>query len=52
MKDYKEKSNFILGTIFLEMPLSHAKMRLKCSPQKLNFVIAKAISKNYTLDCS
>ena len=27
----------------LEMYRSHAKMRLKSAPQKLNFVIAKAI---------
>ena len=31
---------------------SHAKMRLKSAPQKLNFVMAKAISKGYTLDRS
>ena len=36
----------------LEMPRSHAKMRLKSAPQKLNFLMAKAISKSYTLDCS
>ena len=36
----------------LEMPLSHAKMRLKSAPQKLNFLMAKAISKSCTLDCS
>ena len=36
----------------LEMPRSHAKMHLKSAPQKLNFVIAKTISKSYTLDCS
>ena len=35
----------------LEMPRSHAKMRLKSAPQKLNFIMAKAISKIYTLDC-
>ena len=35
-----------------EMFHSHAKMHLKSAPQKLNFVIAKAISKTYTLDCS
>ena len=29
----------------LEMPHSHAKMHLKIAPQKLNFVMAKAISK-------
>ena len=36
----------------LEMPRSHAKMRLKSAPQKLNFLMAKAISKIYALDCS
>ena len=36
----------------LEMPRSHAKMRLKSTPKKLNFVTAKAISKSYTLDYS
>ena len=36
----------------LEMPRSHAKMRLKSAPQKLNFLMAKAISKSFTLDCS
>ena len=34
------------------MALSHAKIRLKTAPQKLNFVTAKAISESYTLDCS
>ena len=36
----------------LEMPFSHAKMRLKSAPQKLNFLVAKATSKSYTLDFS
>ena len=36
----------------LEMPRSHAKMCFKSAPQKLNFVMAKDISKSYTLDCS
>ena len=36
----------------LEIPCSHAKMRLKNAPQKLNFLITKAISKRCTLDCS
>ena len=36
----------------LEMTLSHAKMRLKSTPQKLNFLMAKDISKSYALDCS
>ena len=36
----------------LEMPRFHAKTRLKSAPQKLNFLMAKAISKRCTLDCS
>ena len=36
----------------LEILCSHAKMRLKSAPQKLNFVVAKSISKSYALDCS
>ena len=36
----------------LEMPSSHAKMHLKSALQKLNFVMDKAISKSYTLDCN
>ena len=36
----------------LEMPCFHAKMHLKSAPQKLNFLITKAISKSCTLDCS
>ena len=34
----------------LEMPRSHTKMRLKSAPQRLNFLMAKDISKSYTLD--
>ena len=52
MKDYKERTDFILENYLLEMPRSYAKMRLKNAPEKLNFVMAKAISKSYTLDCS
>ena len=36
----------------LEMLCSHAKMRLKSAPQKLDFLMTKAISKSCTLDCS
>ena len=36
----------------LEIPRFHAKMRLKSAPQKLNFLMEKAISKRSTLDCS
>ena len=36
----------------LEIPRFHAKMLLKSAPQKLNFLMEKAISKRSTLDCS
>ena len=36
----------------LEMSRFHTKMHLKSAPQKLNFLMAKAISKSCTLDCS
>ena len=36
----------------LQMPRFFAKMRLKSAPQKLDFLITKAISKRCTLDCS
>ena len=36
----------------LEMPCSHAKIHLNSAPQKLDFVMTKAISKSYTLDYS
>ena len=35
----------------LEKARSHTKMRLKSTPQKLNVLTAKIISKSYTLDC-
>ena len=35
-----------------EIPRFHDKMCLKSAPQKLNFVMTKAISKSYTLHCS
>ena len=46
MKDCKDKN------YPLEMPCSHAKIHLKSAPKKLNFVMAKPISDNYTLDRS
>ena len=36
----------------LEMSCFHAKMRLKRAPRKLNFLMAKAISKSCSLDYS
>ena len=49
MKDYKERNNFILRSVkdyLLEMPPSHAKMRLESAPQKLNFVMIKVGKKS------
>ena len=39
------ENQFHSKTYLLEMPHSNAKMRLKSAPQKLNFVMAKAIPK-------
>ena len=36
----------------LELLRSHVKMLLKSAPQKLNFLMTKAISKSCVLDCS
>ena len=36
----------------LEITRSRVKIRLKNAPQKLNFLIAKALPKCYTLDCT
>ena len=49
---YYMASERLQGDYLLEMTRSHAKMRLKSAPQKLNFFMAKAVSKSYTLDCS
>ena len=46
------EEQFHSRNFLLEMSRSHAKMRLKCAPQKIDFLIAKGISKSYTLDCS
>ena len=46
------KEQFHSKNYLLEIPRSHAKIRLKSAPQKLNFVTAKAILKIYTPDCS
>ena len=46
------EERFHTKNYLLEMSRFHAKMRLKSAPQKLNFLMAKAISKSCTLDCS
>ena len=43
VKAYKERNNFYSKNYLLEMPLSHDKIPVKSAPQKLNFVMAKAI---------
>ena len=48
----QREQQFHFKNYLLEMPRLHAKMRLKSAPQKLNFLMAKAISKCCTLDCS
>ena len=40
------EEQFHSKNFLLEMPFSHTKMRLKSAPQKLNFLMAKAISKS------
>ena len=50
--DCNTSEQFHSKNYLLKMPHSHAKMRLKSAPQKLNFVMAKAISNSYTLDSS
>ena len=51
MKDYKERNNIILKTTFWQCLIPTPK-NVQSAPQILNFVIAKAISKRYTLNCS
>ena len=46
------EEKFHSKSYLLEMSRFRAKMRLKSAPQKLNFLMAKDISKSYTLDCS
>ena len=46
------EEQFHTKNYLLEMSLVHAKIRLKRAPKKLNFLMAKAISKRCTLDCS
>ena len=43
---------FNFKNYLLEMPCFHAKICLKSALQKLNFLMAKTISKNCILDCS
>ena len=51
-KRLKGEEQFDSKNNLLEMPRSHAKMRLKSAPQRLNFLMTKDVSKHYSLDCS
>ena len=46
------RGTILVKKYVLEVPPSHAKMRLKSGPQKLNFLMAKGKQKSYTLNCS
>ena len=46
------KEQFHTKNYLFKMSRFHAKMRLKSPPQKINFLMAKAISKSCTLDCT
>ena len=48
----QEEEQFHFENYLLEMLHCHAKMRQKSAAQKLNFVMAKPISKGHTLDYS
>ena len=52
MQCIQGEEQFHSKNYLLEMPFSHAKMRLKSVPQKLNFLMAEALSKSCTLDYS
>ena len=46
------EEQFHTKNYLLEMSRFHVKMPSKSAPQKLNFLMAKVISKSCTLDCS
>ena len=48
----QRQEQFHSRNYLLKMPCSHAKMRLKSAPQKLNFAMAEAVLKSDTIDCS
>ena len=49
---FQEEKQSYSKNYFLEMSCSHAKKHLKTGPQKLKFIMAKATSKSYALNCS
>lgn len=46
------KEQFHFQNCVLKISHCHPKMRLERAPQKMNFLVAKAVSKVYTLACS
>ena len=48
----QREEQFYSKNYILEMSCFHTKMCFKSTPQKLSFVMAKAIPKSYTLYCS
>ena len=50
-KRLQGEEQFHSKNYLLEMSRFHTKMRLKSTPQKLNFLMARTISKSCTLDC-
>ena len=48
----QREEQFHTKNYVLEMSRFHAKMCLKSAPQKLNILMAKAMSKSCTPDCS
>ena len=51
-KRLQGEEQFHFKNYLLEMPRFTVKMHLKNPPQKPNFVMAKAMSRSYALDCS
>ena len=45
MKHYKEMKDFHFKNYLLEILPYYAKLRLKSGPQKMNFIMIKALSK-------
>ena len=43
------EEQFYSKNYLLEMPFSHSKIHLKSAPQKLNFVMAEAVSKRFNV---
>ena len=48
----QREEQFHSKNYLLEMPCFYTKMRLKSAPQKLDFLMTKAISNRCTLNCS